>query len=310
MAVQTGDPTLTSADHVGGTPGNEDIADIAARTTQRGDIWRRFKRNRLAIVGLVIIAIIALAAVSAELITTYKPGEVDTNAANLRPFSRGHILGTDRLGRDLYTDVVFGARVSLRIGLVAGAIAASVGTVVGAVAGFYGRWIDTFIMRGTDILLALPYLLIALSIIVVIGPGEGTVILVLGFLGWMPISRVLRATFLQVKENEYVEAARALGLSNGRIIARHVVPNAIQPVIVYTTLFIGSAVLTEAALSFLGVGVQRPTPAWGLMVAEGRRSLATYPHMLFVPATALAVLVIAALFVGDGLRDALDPKLK
>jgi peptide/nickel transport system permease protein len=310
MAVQAGDPALGAADRIGGAPSNEDIADIAARTTQRGDIWRRFKRNRLAIVGLVIIAIIALAAIFAELITTYKPGQVDTDAANQRPFSPGHILGTDRVGRDLYTDVVFGARVSLRIGLIAGAIAATVGTIVGALAGFYGRWLDTSIMRVTDVLLSLPYLLIALSIIVVIGPGEGTVILVLGFLGWMPISRILRATFLQVKENEYVEAARALGLSNRRIIARHIVPNAIQPVIVYTTLFIGSAVLTEAALSFLGVGVQRPTPAWGLMVAEGRRSLATYPHMLFVPATALAVLVIAALFVGDGLRDALDPKLK
>jgi ABC-type dipeptide/oligopeptide/nickel transport system permease subunit len=308
MAVQTPDPTLTASEHLaGGGPVGE---EIVARTTQRADIWRRFRRNRLAMVGLVVLAIIALAAIFAEVITGYPPGQVDTNAANLRPFSRGHILGTDRLGRDLYTDVVFGARVSFRIGIVAGAIAATVGTFFGALAGFYGRWVDTFVMRSTDVLLALPYLLIALAIIVVIGPGEGTVMLVLGFLGWMPIARLLRASVLQAKESEYVEAARALGFSNARIVARHILPNTIQPVIVYTTLFIGSAVITEAALSFLGVGVTRPTPAWGLMVAEGRRSLATYPHMLFVPAGALALMVIAALFVGDGLRDALDPKLK
>ncbi|HEY8524111.1 MAG TPA: ABC transporter permease [Acidimicrobiales bacterium] len=308
MAVQTPDPTLSPSEPAlaPGTEGDE----IVARTTQAADIWRRFRRNRLAMIGLVILVIIALAAIFAELITGYPPGKVDTNAGNLRPFSKGHILGTDRLGRDLYTDVVFGARVSFRIGIIAGLIAGTVGTFFGALAGFYGRAIDTFVMRFTDILLALPYLLIALAIIVVIGPGEGTVMLVLGFLGWMPIARILRGTILQVKESEYVEAARALGFSNARIIVRHILPNAIQPVIVYTTLFIGSAVITEAALSFLGVGVQRPTPAWGLMVAEGRRSLATYPHMLFVPGTALAIMVIAALFVGDGLRDALDPKLK
>jgi peptide/nickel transport system permease protein len=198
----------------------------------------------------------------------------------------------------------------LRIGLIAGLIAASIGTLVGAVSAFYGGWVDTTIMRFTDILLALPYILIALAIITVVGPGERTVILVLGLLGWMAIARVLRSTILQVKESEYVDAARALGANNRRIIFRHILPNTIQPVIVYATLFIGAAVLSEAALSFLGVGVQRPTPSWGLMVNEGRRSLANYPHMLFIPAAALSILVTAAVFVGDGLRDALDPKLK
>lgn len=311
MAItSSGDPTLAGAEQVGGPVASGSEAAVPPPTTQRGDIWRRFKKNRLAVIGLVVIGLIVLAAVFADLLATHEPGQVNTADAKLRPFSEGHILGTDRVGRDLYTDVLFGARVSLRIGIVAGLIAATIGTVVGSVSAFYGRWVDTTIMRFTDILLSLPYILIALAIITVVGPGERTVMLVLGLLGWMAIARVLRASILQVKESEYVEAARALGASNRRIILRHILPNTIQPVIVYTTLFIGAAVLSEAALSFLGVGVQRPTPAWGLMVAEGRRSLATHPHMLFIPAAALSLLVTAAVFVGDGLRDALDPRLK
>jgi peptide/nickel transport system permease protein len=309
MAISVPDRALADAEHVGGagpTEGDYTVAPVPPR----GDIWRRFRRNRLAMVGLVMIVLIVLAAIFADVLTTHPPGEVNTRAANERPFSDGHLLGTDRVGRDLYTDVLFGARVSLRIGIIAGLIAATIGVIVGSISAFYGGWVDTATMRFTDVLLSLPYILIALAIITVVGPGERTVILVLGLLGWMAIARVLRASILQVKETEYVEAARALGASNRRIIFRHILPNTIQPVIVYTTLFIGAAVLSEAALSFLGVGVQRPTPAWGLMVAEGRRSLATYPHMLFVPAIALSVLVTAAVFVGDGLRDALDPKLK
>jgi peptide/nickel transport system permease protein len=309
MAISVPDRSLVE-EHIGG-PVEPTAADLSvAPAPPKGDIWRRFRRNRLAMIGLVLIVLIVLAAVFADFLTTGKPGEVNTGDANQRLFSPGHPLGTDRVGRDLYTDVLYGARVSLRIGLFAGLIAASIGILVGAISAFYGRWIDTSIMRFTDILLSLPYILIALAIITVVGPGERTVILVLGLLGWMAIARVLRASILQVKETEYVDAARALGASNRRIIFRHILPNTIQPVIVYTTLFIGAAVLSEAALSFLGVGVQRPTPAWGLMVAEGRRSLANYPHMLFVPAIALSILVTAAVFVGDGLRDALDPKLK
>ena len=309
MAISVPDRSLAE-EHIGGAPTEPTADHTVAPATPKGDVWRRFKRNRLAMIGLVLIVLIVLAAVFADFLTTGQPGQVNTNDANQRLFSPGHPLGTDRVGRDLYTDVLYGARVSLRIGVFAGLIAASIGIVVGAISAFYGRWIDSSIMRFTDILLSLPYILIALAIITVVGPGERTVILVLGLLGWMAIARVLRASILQVKETEYVEAARALGAPNRRIIFRHILPNTIQPVIVYTTLFIGAAVLSEAALSFLGVGVQRPTPAWGLMVAEGRRSLANYPHMLFVPAIALSILVTAAVFVGDGLRDALDPKLK
>jgi peptide/nickel transport system permease protein len=309
MAISVPDRSLAE-EHIGGAPPSEETDHTIAPAPPKGDIWRRFRRNRLAMIGLVLIVLIVLAAVFADFLTTGEPGEVNTGDANQRLFSPGHPLGTDRVGRDLYTDVLYGARVSLRIGLFAGLIAASIGIVVGAISAFYGRWIDTTIMRFTDILLSLPYILIALAIITVVGPGERTVILVLGLLGWMAIARVLRASIMQVMETEYVDAARALGAPNRRIIFRHILPNTIQPVIVYTTLFIGAAVLSEAALSFLGVGVQRPTPAWGLMVAEGRRSLANYPHMLFVPAIALSILVTAAVFVGDGLRDALDPKLK
>jgi peptide/nickel transport system permease protein len=309
MAISIPDRSVAE-EHIGG-PVEPAAADHSvAPAAPRGDVWRRFKRNRLAMIGLVVIVLIVLAAVFADFLTTGQPGKVNPADANQRLFSPGHALGTDRVGRDLYTDVLYGARVSLRIGIFAGLIAATIGIIVGSISAFYGTWIDTSIMRFTDILLSLPYILIALAIITVVGPGERTVILVLGLLGWMAIARVLRASILQVKESEYVDAARALGANNRRIIFRHILPNTIQPVIVYTTLFIGAAVLSEAALSFLGVGVQRPTPAWGLMVSEGRRSLANYPHQLFVPAIALSILVTAAVFVGDGLRDALDPKLK
>jgi peptide/nickel transport system permease protein/oligopeptide transport system permease protein len=278
-----------------------------SRGTAPGDAWRRFRRNKLAVAGLVVIALLIVAAVFAPLITFYSPKA-------LGPLSRGkpsldHWFGTDVLGRDLYTRVVYGARVSLTIGVVAVVIATSVGIVVGALAGYYGGVIDALLMRATDVFLAFPYLLAAIVIVTVVGRGERSVILVLGLLGWMPLARLCRAGVLQVKQAEYVEAGRAVGCSDFRLITRHILPNAVQPVIVYATIFVGAAVLTEAALSFLGAGVSEPTAAWGLMVSQGRSFLVTSPHLLFFPASAILVTVMAFVFVGDGLRDALDPRL-
>jgi peptide/nickel transport system permease protein len=196
------------------------------------------------------------------------------------------------------------------VGISATAIAVVVGLVLGAVSGYYQGKLESSIMRITDIFLAFPYLLFAITIIVAVGRGLVTVILVLGLLGWMPIARLFRSSILSVKQTEYIEAARAIGCSNPRIIARHIMPNTIQPVIVYATLFIGGAILAEAALSFLNVGIAEPTPAWGLMVSQGRQFLFTSPHLMFAPGLALFVVVLSFILMGDGLRDALDPRLR
>jgi ABC-type dipeptide/oligopeptide/nickel transport system permease subunit len=285
------------------------LTDIdTSAASLRGDVWRRFRRNKLAMAGLVVIGVLVFAAILAPLITSYSP-------TALGPTSRAdpstkHWFGTDPLGRDLYTRVVYGARVSLKIGIFSVAIASVIGIVIGAVTGFYGGKLDTFLMRSTDVFLSFPTILAAIVIITVIGRGERSVVLVIGFLGWMSIARLFRASVLQAKQAEYVEAGRAVGCSDFRLIVRHILPNAIQPVIVYATIFVGAAVITEAALSFLGAGITEPTPAWGLMVSQGRGYLFSSPHLLFFPAAAILLTVMAFVFVGDGLRDALDPRLR
>jgi peptide/nickel transport system permease protein len=280
-----------------------------AELTPRREVWLRFLDNRLAVAGAIAILLLVLLAVFAPLIATQDPLAVDPVNAR-QPPSAEHWFGTDQIGRDLFSRVVYGARVSLRIGIGAAAIATVLGVTAGLAAGYHRGRVDALVMRATDVLLAFPYILAAIAIISVIGAGERTVILVLGLLGWLPIARVLRASVLQVTSLEYVQAARALGAGDLRIMLRHVLPNAIQPVIVYATLFVGTAVLSEAALSFLAVGVQEPTPAWGLMVNQGRRFLASSPHLLFFPGAAIFLMVTAFVFVGDGLRDALDPRLQ
>jgi ABC-type dipeptide/oligopeptide/nickel transport system permease subunit len=283
-------------------------AEAGRGASLKGDIWRRFRRNKLAVAGLVVIFVMVLAAIFAPLVTSYSPtalGSISREKPSLK-----HWFGTDVLGRDMFTRVVYGARVSLKIGILAVLIASSIGLVIGAITGFYGGKLDGLLMRTTDIFLSFPYILAAIVIITVIGRGESSVILVLGLLGWMSIARLFRASVLQVKNAEYIEAARAVGCSNFRLITRHIVPNAIQPVIVYATIFVGTAVLSEAALSFLGAGVTEPTPAWGFMVSQGRSYLFTSPHLLFFPAAAILITVMAFVFVGDGLRDALDPRLR
>lgn len=287
------------------------LATEAVSTSQpRGDIWRRFRRNRLALVGSSIVVLLVLAALLAPLITFHDPGSLSSNSR--QPPSRAHWFGTDRLGRDLYTRVVYGARVSLVVGTVSVAIAGTIGVVAGSLAGYYGRFIDTLLMRVTDVFLAFPYILAAIAIITsgIVGQGVLAVILVLGLLGWMTFARIIRSSILQVKETEYIEAARAIGCSDARIIVRHILPNSIQPVIVFATIFVGTAVLAEAALSFLGLGITEPTPAWGLMVSQAKGLLFSSPHLLFFPGAAIFVTVMAFVFVGDGLRDALDPRLR
>jgi ABC-type dipeptide/oligopeptide/nickel transport system permease subunit len=289
--------------------GEAGIADVTAAKPLRKDVWKRFKRNRLAMVGLVFLVLLVLVAIFAPLITTYEYDQIspDDRAAP----SSEHWFGTDTIGRDVYTRVVYGARVSLRIGILATVISLTIGITLGATSGFFGGATDSVVMRITDVLLAIPYIILAVVIATLFGRSENSVILVLGLTGWLSITRIVRANFLALRQTEYVEAATSLGYSRRRIMTRHILPNALNPIIVYGTIAIGTVILSEAALSFLGVGPQDPTPAWGLMVAKaGAGSLSTGPHMIFFPGMAIFLTVLAFVFVGDGLRDALDPKLK
>ena len=303
--------TSTATGGASGQGGQAQIAAMAVepRVSTRGDVWRRFRRNKMALFGLAVITVLVLAAAFAPLITKYDPTIINTIESRRSPSSE-HWFGTDLLGRDLYSRVVYGARVSLKVGILSTLIAVTLGLIAGGISGYYGGRLDSLVMRSTDIFLAFPYILAAIVVISVLGQGESTVILVLGLLGWMSIARIFRSSILQIKETEYIQAARAMGCSDLRIILRHILPNSIQPVIVIATIFVGTAVLSEAALSFLGVGITEPTPAWGLMVNDGRRFLAVSPHLLFYPGMAIFVTVMAFVFVGDGLRDALDPRLR
>jgi ABC-type dipeptide/oligopeptide/nickel transport system permease subunit len=307
-ALDSPSPLSTGAElvEIGAPP---DVTDLAAARPLRKDVWKRFKRNKLAMVGLVVIVLLILCAVFAPLIAPY--GITERDSGHFRePPSADHWFGTDTIGLDVFSRVIYGARVSLKIGLAATAIAVLIGLVLGAISGFFGGTTDTLLMRFTDIFLSIPYIVLAVAIASALGRSENTVILVLGLTGWLGIARIVRSSFLSLTQLEYVEAAHALGYSKWRIMFRHILPNALQPIIVYGTIAIGSVILAEAALSFLGVGPTFPTPAWGLMVSEAKGLMSTAPHTLFFPGMAIVVTVLAFVFVGDGLRDALDPKLK
>jgi len=289
-----------------------DVPELAAARPMGKDVWRRFKRNRLALAGLVFIVVIALVAIFADVVAPY--GYQERPGGQTLDFRSGpsgeYWFGTDTIGRDLFSRIVHGARVSLKIGVSATAIALVIGLVLGAVAGFFGGLVETIIMRITDIFLAIPYIVLAVAVAAVFGRSENAIILVLGLTGWLGVCRIVRSSFLQLKQLEYVEAATALGFGKLRIMFRHILPNALQPIIVYGTIAIGTTILAEAALSFLGVGPQDPTPAWGLMVSQGKGDLANAAHLVFFPGAAIGLTVLSFVLVGDGLRDALDPRLK
>ncbi|MDY4691830.1 ABC transporter permease [Atopobiaceae bacterium SGI.236] len=294
----------------------KDVKSGAASRTLWSDAWKRLKRNKLAMAGLVWIIFMVLVALTADLWvpqTLGSPTAIDsaTMTANSRlPPSMEHPFGTDTLGRDVLCRVVYGARISLAVGLLATAISTVIGLVMGALAAYYGGIWDTIIMRLADIFLAFPYTLFVIAMLAVIGPGIQNVFIAIGILGWPSIARVFRSAILSVKENDYVDAARAMGASDARIIARHIFPNSVASIIVYATMNIGGAILTESALSFLGMGVVPPDPSWGIMISDGETYLATQPWLMIMPGIAILTTVLAFTLLGDGLRDALDVKMK
>ena len=294
----------------------KDVKSGAASRTLWSDAWKRLKRNKLAMAGLIWIIFMVLVALSADLWvpqTLGSPTAIDsaTMTANSRlPPSMEHPFGTDTLGRDVLCRVVYGARISLAVGLLATAISTVIGLVMGALAAYYGGIWDTIIMRLADIFLAFPYTLFVIAMLAVIGPGIQNVFIAIGILGWPSIARVFRSAILSVKENDYVDAARAMGASDARIIARHIFPNSVASIIVYATMNIGGAILTESALSFLGMGVVPPDPSWGIMISDGETYLATQPWLMIMPGIAILTTVLAFTLLGDGLRDALDVKMK
>jgi peptide/nickel transport system permease protein len=292
----------------GGTGGGG-AEDFGEARPLRVEAWRRFRKNRMAMVALGFVLLLILVALLAPWIAPFDFDQRVRGEQRLSP-SLDHLFGTDDVGYDVFSRVVYGARVSLRIGILATLMAVVIGVLVGSVAGYVGGIVDTLLMRGVDILLSIPYYVLAVAIAVVLTRSENTVIIVLGLTSWLPMARIVRSSVLGLRRLEYIEAARALGYSNRRIILRHVLPNAIQPIIVYGTISVGSIILAEAALSFLQVGPRPPTPAWGLMVRESTGQLRSDPHMLFFPGAAIFLTVVAFLYIGDGLRDALDPKLK
>ena len=292
-------------------------AEAAAPTrTLWSDAWKRLKKNKLAVIGAVWIIFVVLVALTADLWAPQllgSPTDIDTTTvaqSSKLPPSLEHPFGTDATGRDQLVRVIYGARVSLTVGVIATLISTGIGLVMGALAAFYGGWFDTIIMRLADMFLAIPYTLFVITMLAVMGQGIQNVFIAIGVLGWPSIARVFRSAILSVKENDYVDAARAMGASDLRIIARHIFPNSVASIVVYATMNIGGAILTESALSYLGMGVTPPTPSWGIMIQDGQTFLQTQPWLMIMPGLAILTTVLAFTLLGDGLRDALDVKMK
>lgn len=275
----------------------------------RGDFQRRFVRNRLAVVGALIVLVLAVVAVAAPLIAPYDPERPHLDQV-LQPPSWNHLCGTDRLGRDVFSRMVYGARISLLVGFVAVGISTLLGLLMGALAGYFGRWVDSLIMRFVDLMLCFPSFFLILAVIAMFPPSIFLIMAVIGATGWMSVARLVRAEFLTLKERDFVVAARSIGAGNTRIIFRHLLPNAMAPVLVSATLGVAAAILVESALSFLGLGVQPPTPSWGNILKDGQAMMENAPWMSIFPGLAILITVMGYNLLGEGIRDALDPRLR
>ena len=285
-------------------------ADVPARGSS---LWRdgvrRLRRNRLAMAGGVVIVLLCLIAIFADVLAPLPYTKTNFGRLNEAP-SRAYPLGTDQLGRDLLSRMIYGARVSMLVGLGAQLIIVVIGVPIGALSGFVGGRTDLALTRFIDVMYAFPRLLFVILVMSMLGAGLTNIFIAIGLTGWVGIARQTRAQVLSIKQKEYVEGARALGSRAGRLLFRHVLPNALTPIVVVVTFGIPEAIFTEAALSFIGVGINPPTPSWGQMVGEGQQYIRSYWHLCVFPSIAIAVTMLAFTFFGDGVRDALDPKMK
>lgn len=278
---------------------------------QLASIWLRLKKNKLAMVGLCLLIAMILIAVFAGFIADYDTMAIDQNQdIRLQGPSREHILGTDQFGRDVFARIIHGSRISLSMSVIAMTLAVAIGALIGSVAGYYGGKVDNVLMRLMDILLAIPPMLMSISIVAALGQSMVNLLIALA-IAYIPVfARVIRSSILSIKDQEFIEAARSCGSSNGRIIFKHIIPNAIGPIIVQATLAMGATILIIASLSFMGLGVKPPEPEWGTMLYEGRDFLKQAPYLVLFPGGAITLAVISLNLLGDGLRDALDPRLR
>ena len=281
------------------------------KRSQWGDIWHRLKKNRMALLGLVIVVILLLTAVFADFIADYQTKAIQQQVKErLQGPSKAHILGTDEFGRDMFARLVHGSRVSLAVGFVATGIALTFGMLLGSMAGYYGKNIDMLIMRVLDVFMAIPQILLAITLVAALGTSIQNLMIALSISSIPSFSRILRAQVLTVKDQEFVEAARAIGAKDAHIIITHIIPNCLSPVIVQSTLRVATCILSTASLSFIGLGVKPPSPEWGSMLSSGRMYLRDAQHITLYPGLAIMMTILAFNLLGDGLRDALDPKLK
>jgi oligopeptide transport system permease protein len=294
-------------------PDKGDESGLVRGTSLWRDAWRRLLKNKLAVTGGIVVILVVLASLVGALslwfpgILPYSYDQIELEIAN-EPPSGAHWLGTDALGRDIAVRLLVGGAISLTVGLVATAVSFAIGVAYGAIAGFIGGKVDSVMMRLVDIIYSLPYIFIVIVIVSIVGRSFVVLFAAIGAVSWLTMARIVRGQVLSLKNQEFVEAARSIGVSRAAIIFRHLVPNTLGPVIVYTTLTIPSVMLQEAFLSFLGLGVPPPYSSWGTMVEDGRGSMAIYPWQLIAPALTLAITLFSMNFLGDGLRDALDPQ--
>lgn len=273
------------------------------------DTWQRLRKNKAAFLGLMILLFLVLVAIFADVIAPFSFSSQNLNATFVMP-NATHWFGTDNFGRDIFSRIVYGSRISLQIGFIAVGIALFLGGFIGAISGYFGGIFDTLFMRLVDIMLAVPTILLAISIVAVLGPGITNLMIAVGVSSIPSYARVMRANVMSIKEMQYIEAARAMGTNNFRIILKHVIPNTLAPVIVQSTIGVAGAILSAAGLGFIGLGIQPPNPEWGSMLNAGRHFIRDYPHLTMYPGLAIMITILSLNLLGDGLRDVLDPKLK
>lgn len=292
----------------------EQAAGKRARVKKRSQLKSiifRYKKNKLAMYGLIIFVVMIFIAIFADVFADYELDAITQNMKErLQTPSTEHLLGTDTYGRDIFARIIFGARISLFVGIVTISMSLAGGAVIGATAGYYGGRIDNVLMRVMDVFLAIPSILLAISIVAALGPGIFNLLLAMSISQIPRFARIVRSSILTIKEQEFIEAAKACGTKDSRIIVKHILPNAIGPIIVQATLTIASTILTISSLSFVGLGIQSPIPEWGSMLSDGKSQMRYYPHLVIIPGIAIMLAVMSLNLIGDGLRDALDPRLK